>query len=68
MNGPNANNIFKFLRYNSELYIPELGVCGHIEKNFEKFLIDKNGTSVQHISANMNPRNLINDFYIRLKA
>ena len=70
MNGPNANNIFKFLRYNSKLYIPELGVCGHIKRNFEMFMIDKSGTIVEHESESTFKYlgSLRNELYMRLKC
>jgi glutathione peroxidase-family protein len=40
VNGPNADEVYKFLRYSSELFLPEEGILGHIHWNFGKFLVD----------------------------
>ncbi len=46
VNGNNADEVFKFLRYNSDLYSPEHKALGHIEWNFGKFLVDASGKEV----------------------
>ena len=40
VNGPNASEVFKFLRSNSELLNSEDQTVGHIHWNFGKFLVD----------------------------
>lgn len=49
MNGANTHEIFKFLRFNSELYNKEDNTVGHIHWNFGKFLVDgATGTQVTY--------------------
>jgi len=43
VNGPNAHDLFKFLRFNSELHDPKQKIVGHIHWNFGKFLVDQTG-------------------------
>jgi glutathione peroxidase len=52
VNGPDADEVFKFLRYNSELFDAEEGVLGHIQWNFGKFLVDAaTGKEVEYFSS-----------------
>jgi len=43
VNGKNAHDLFKFLRFNSELFDAEENSVGHIHWNFGKFLVDPSG-------------------------
>ena len=52
VNGANASDVFKFLRFNSELYDPVERTVGHIQWNFGFFLVDKTGKKIQYF----NPR------------
>ncbi len=51
MNGNNTHDVFKFLRYNSELHDPTQNAVGHIHWNFGKFLVDPSGQDVQYINS-----------------
>ena len=48
VNGPNASEVFKFLRSNSELLNSEDQTVGHIHWNFGKFLVDQSGEHVHY--------------------
>ena len=40
VNGPNTNEIYRWLKTHSEQYNKKTGLCGKIPWNFAKFLID----------------------------
>jgi glutathione peroxidase-family protein len=48
VNGPETNEIFQFLKYNSELYDETKGVVSPIKWNFGKFLLDKEGRVIKY--------------------
>ena len=43
VNGDDAHEIFKFLRYNSDLYDKKKDMIKEIPWNFTKFLVDRKG-------------------------
>ena len=43
VNGPDAHNLFKFLRLHSPLFESSSGAVNSIPWNYCKFLVDKNG-------------------------
>jgi glutathione peroxidase-family protein len=56
VNGPHADEVFKFLRFNSELNNGDS--VGHIHWNFGKFLVDPTGKSVHYFNPREDPQNL----------
>lgn len=48
VNGPNANEVFKFLKRNSPLYDPRTGVTGNIKGSFYKFVVNGAGAVVEY--------------------
>lgn len=58
VNGGNAHDVFKFLRYNSELHCKETNTVGHIHWNFGKFLVDPTGQFVHYFPPNGNLEDL----------
>lgn len=68
VNGANAHEVFKFLRYNSELYNKEDNTVGHIHWNFGKFLVDgPTGKQVTYHSSRGNLEDLEAMIKARLK-
>jgi len=57
VNGPNTNDVFKFLRYNSELN--QNGKVKYVPWNFTKFLLDKDGKIVKVYAPNEDPKVMI---------
>jgi len=47
VNGPNAHDVYKFLRGNSTMRLPESNEVRAIEWNFAHFLLDKDGKVVR---------------------
>jgi len=47
VNGPNAHDVYKYLRGNSELRLPESNEVQAIKWNFSHFLVDKDGKVVK---------------------
>ncbi|KAL4459824.1 hypothetical protein ABPG74_003350 [Tetrahymena malaccensis] len=68
VNGENCNEIFKFLRYNSELHNKETGKTRQIPWNFAKFLIGPNGKVHKFASPKVNPNDMIADIEAMLKV
>lgn len=58
VNGPNASEVFKFLRSNSELLNSEDQTVGHIHWNFGKFLVDQSGNVLHYFSPREEPENV----------
>ncbi|KAM3140028.1 hypothetical protein pb186bvf_007828 [Paramecium bursaria] len=56
VNGPNTHDVYKFLRFNSNLNKQEQ--VGYIGWNFGKFLIDRNGKVVSYINPQSDPESL----------
>ena len=66
VNGPNTCDIFKYLRYNSELN--ENGNIKYIPWNFTKFLLDKDGKIVKMYWPNDKPAEMVPEIEKLLKA
>ena len=56
VNGPNAHEVFKFLRFHSELNNGDS--VGHIHWNFGKFLVDPATMAVSYFNPREDPQNL----------
>lgn len=54
VNGDNANDIFKFLRFNSDLYDKKKDMIKEIPWNFTKFLVDREGKVCGYFGPNEN--------------
>ena len=52
VNGPNAIDVYKYLRFNSELYDPTTKEAKEIPWNFGKFLVDAQG----HVKSYHEPK------------
>jgi glutathione peroxidase len=52
VNGPNAHDIFKYVRYNSKLLDSKGLMAKEIPWNFTKFLLDRNGQVVAFYGPN----------------
>jgi glutathione peroxidase len=63
VNGPNAHEVFKFLRRKSSLYNPETKEVGAIPYNFTKFLLDGNGQLVQDYNYDVSPFEIRKDIH-----
>ena len=61
VNGPNTNEVYKFLRQNSELYDKNKGEVKEIPWNFAKFLVNKEGHVVKYYNPKIEPRDLTKD-------
>lgn len=47
VNGENTDELYQFLRLNSELYDSKTGKAGFIPWNFAKFILDRNGKVIK---------------------
>jgi glutathione peroxidase len=56
VNGPNAHEVFKFLRFHSELNNGDS--VGHIHWNFGKFLVDPATMAVHYFNPREDPQNI----------
>lgn len=60
VNGPNAHEVFKFLRSHSELHDAENHSVGHIHWNFGKFLVDgATGKQVRYLHSRSEPEEVL---------
>ena len=59
VNGPNAHDVYKYLRSNSELYNNETKEAGDIPWNFAKFLINGDGHVVGYWGPKTPPLELV---------
>ena len=55
VNGKNPNEVFKYLRCNSELWDPEKKKAKELPWNFAKFLMNANGHVVRYYNPRVNP-------------
>jgi glutathione peroxidase len=55
VNGPSAHDLFKFLRFNSELHDAKENYVGHVHWNFGKFLVDSTGSNVYYLHSRETP-------------
>ena len=67
VNGEDADEVYKFLRYNSELFVPEEGILGHIDWNFAKFLVDATGKEVEYFNSREDLKTVEDAIVRRLK-
>ena len=58
VNGPNAHEVYNYLRRNSSLYNSETDKVGEIIWNFGKFLVNKDGSKVQYFPPKVVPADL----------
>ncbi|EAR94389.1 phospholipid hydroperoxide glutathione peroxidase (macronuclear) [Tetrahymena thermophila SB210] len=68
VNGENCHEIYKFLRFNSELHDSKTGKTRQIPWNFAKFLINPQGKVVKFVSPKYNPEVMIPDIEAMLDA
>ena len=61
VNGPQACDIYKYLRLNSELYDAKTQNALTIPWNFAKFLVDQNGKVFKYSPPPTNPLKLRED-------
>lgn len=61
VNGPNTHEVYKFLRYNSELYDPKKKEVKEIPWNFAKFLVNENGQVVSFAVPRKEPEAMIDE-------
>ena len=59
VNGANAQEVYKYLRRNSELYDAQKQVAGEIPWNFAKFLVDKDGKVVKYFGPQTEPETIL---------
>jgi len=58
VNGANANEVYRFLRSNSELYDAKTKEAREIPWNFAKFIVDRNGKVVSYHNPKVDPIDL----------
>lgn len=68
VNGENCHEIFKYLRFNSELHDAKSGKTRQIPWNFAKFLVGPDGKVHKFVSPKINPNEMIPDIERMLKA
>ncbi len=66
VNGKNCNDIWKYLRLNSELYDPKKRKAKEIPWNFAKFLMKADGTIIKYYNPRKDPLSLIKDIQANL--
>lgn len=59
VNGDNTDELFQYLRNNSELFDPKTGKAGVLPWNFAKFILDRNGKVVKFAHPTVKPQELI---------
>lgn len=55
VNGETTDELFQFLRNNSELYDHKTGKAGVIPWNFAKFILDRNGKVIKFAHPTVKP-------------
>ena len=65
VNGPNTHDVFKYLKWNSEL--KKGNSVGVLPWNFSKFLVDRNGNVVKYCTPHVDPKVLTDDIEALLK-
>ncbi|CDW89686.1 glutathione peroxidase family protein [Stylonychia lemnae] len=61
VNGENSNEVFKYLRYNSELNDKEKKEVKEIPWNFAKFLVNEDGEVVAYFGPRVEPITMVKD-------
>ena len=61
VNGPNAHEVYKYLRRNSNLYDSQKEISGEIPWNFAKFLINSKGEVHGYYSSRTEPNAILPD-------
>ena len=59
VNGENTDELFQYLRNNSELFDPKTGKASVVPWNFAKFILDRNGKVVKFAHPTVKPQELI---------
>ncbi|CAD8140839.1 unnamed protein product [Paramecium octaurelia] len=67
VNGIGAHDIYKYLRYNSELRINNKNEVKYVHWNFAKFLLDGNGNVINYYCPDVSPNDMIKDIEKLLK-
>ena len=68
VNGENCSEVFKFLRFNSELHDEKTGKTHQIPWNFAKFLIGSDGKVHKFVHPRTFPDSMIPDIEKMLQA
>ena len=68
VNGPNSNEVFKFIRINSELHNKEKKEVKEIPWNFAKFLINSQGHVVSYHNPRIEPIAMVSEIEALLKG
>ena len=68
VNGPNSNEVFKYIRINSELHNKEKKEVKEIPWNFAKFLVDGHGKVVSYHNPRVEPLAMVPEIEALLKA
>lgn len=58
VNGVNASPLYRYLRFNSELFDRETGLTRVVPWNFAKFVVDRNGKVIKFASPRVKPKEL----------
>ena len=61
VNGPHTHEVFKFLRYNSELFDPKKKEVREIPWNFAKFLVNEKGQVVSYHNPKVEPKSMVEE-------
>lgn len=61
VNGNRTHEIYKYLRYNSELRINNKNEVKYVPWNFAKFLLDENGNIISYYCPDVCPNEMIKD-------
>ncbi len=61
VNGPNSCEVYKYLRFNSELYEPKKKEVKEIPWNFAKFLVNDEGKVIQYYNPRIDPQAIMAD-------
>ncbi|CAD8060654.1 unnamed protein product [Paramecium sonneborni] len=67
VNGIRTHDIYKYLRYNSELRINNKNKIKYVPWNFAKFLLDENGYVINYYCPDVSPKEMIIDIEKVLK-
>lgn len=58
VNGPNTSDLYRYLRFNSELFNPQSGEVKVVPWNFAKFVLDRNGKVIKFAGPRVKPKEL----------
>ncbi len=68
VNGPNTDEVYKYLRINSELNDKEKHEVKEIPWNFAKFLVNAQGKVLHYYGPRVEPDTIVPDIEAMLKA